>query len=352
MISLTAVLSVLPIASAQSLAQALVDFDHDVRNYNIITEGDANLQFINNDTEGPLAIGGNFTVGGVPLVNLSQFNASPDPTLFVQGQFIQTGGNQVQLNDGYASLPGMAGKGTYPYQNNPTRYQAPGTTGWLQVNSTATYSNTDPRTNPGPANWNTAALFASFNSISTTLAAATPTGTITVANNQLTFTGGSSGITVFNLDASLLSGNRYNGSAFSNVSFNIGSNALYVVNLLNANGRTVFGGSGVNFNLSTSMATHLLWNVPGTVTFSLGNGGQFYGSVLAPGSALSNALNTPINGQIVSDTLSYSNAEVHFAGFDSTPALSAIPEPSTYAVVLGLFALLAVARRRSRPMSA
>lgn len=331
---------------AQSVAQALVDFARDVRNYNIITAHDANLQFINNDVEGPLAIGGNLTVGGVPLVNLKQFNTSPDPTLYVQGTFTQTGGGQVQLNNGYASLPGMVGQGTYPYQGDSRRYQAPGTTGWLQVNSNVTYSASDPRTNPAPAGWNFSALYSSFQSISATLSSATASGTIAAANNQLTFSGASSGITVFNLDTNLLSGNLYNGVAFSSINMNIGANAIYVINLLNADGKTVFGANGINFNLPTAMAQHLLWNVSGSVAVSLGNGGQFYGSVLAPDATVSNALNTPIDGQIVAGALNYTNAEVHDLTFDSSAALTAIPEPATFATILGAAAFLGGWMRR------
>ncbi len=77
---------------------------------------------------------------------------------------------------------------------------------------------------------------------------------------------------------------------------------------------------------------------------SLGNGGQFYGSVLAPHINLSNANNTSINGQIVAASLSYSNAELHDTAF--TPVGVLVPEPSTYALWgAGLCALGFSARR-------
>lgn len=349
--SLFAVLCI-PVSYALSVADAVSLFDQNVRNYNVVTSGNANLEFINNDTEGPLAIGGNLVVSGVPLVNLGQFNTSADPTLYVGGTFSIAGSGVVQLNNGYASLPGMAGLGTYPYQGDVHQYQPPGATGFLRVNSNSPFAGTDPRTNPGPAGWTFSSAFDGFRAASDTLAQAAANGAISVFNNKLTFSGQSSGVTVFNLDANLLMGNSFNGSAFSSLDLMIASDAVYVINLLNAGGRTIFG-TGVNFNLSNDMAGRLLWNIADDgIDVSLGNGGQFYGSVLAPDVNLSNALNAPLKGQIVAGTLTYTNAEIHFADFNP-PA--PVPEPSTYMFMAGsgtIIGLVVFQRRRAQRASA
>lgn len=335
-----------PTSYALSVEDAVSLFDHGVRNYNVITSGNADLRQLNNDTEGPLAVGGNLIVGGVPLVNLGQFTSSSDPTLYVAGTFSVYNNGLVQLNNGYAALPGMAGSGTY--HGDVKQYQLPGGAGALHVNSNTSFSSSDPRTNPAPAGWNFSSLFDDFRSASTSLAQASATGNITANNNQLKFNGQAAGVTVFNLDVSLLAGNTYNGTAFSSIDMTIGEDAIFVVNLLNAANRTLFGNGGVNFNLSNDMAGRLLWNIVGNdIDVSLGNGGQFYGSVLAPDVNLSNAFNASIKGQIVAETLTYNNAEIHFAGFNPPVA---VPEASSYAFMGGSATLLGllVFRRHQR----
>lgn len=336
-----------PTSYALSVENALALFDHGVRNYNVITSGNANLQFLNNDTEGPLAVGGNLVIGGVPLVNLGEFNASSDPTLYVGGTFSVYNNGLVQLNNGYAALPGMAGNGTF--HSDVKRYELPGGAGALRINSNTSFSSTDPRTNPIPLGWNFSSLFDDFHAASASLAHANATGNITANNNQLKFNGQATGVTIFNLDLSLLAGNTFDGAVFSSIDMNIGTDAIFVVNLLNAAGRTLFGNGGVNFNLSNDMAGRLLWNIVGTdIDVSLGNGGQFYGSILAPDVNLSNAFNAPIKGQIVAETLTYTNAEIHFAGF-SPPV--AVPEASTSLFLCGsgvLVGLMVFRRHRKK----
>jgi choice-of-anchor A domain-containing protein len=317
-----------------------------VGDYNLVAFGNSDLSFTSQDVEGPIAIGGNLTLGGDPVVTLQQFDASTNPTLYVQGTFAIANNQTVQLDNGYAALPGNAGTGTYPYQGNANRYQPAGTSGWLQVNSSVAHSNTDPRTNPIGV-WGTTSLSSAqtqLTTVSQDLNGVAANGSIGVTGQTLTFTGAASGISVFDLNAANLtqSGGSafYNGTRFTSLAINIPTNGLYVVNVTNAasDANPIFG-PDVNFNLSTSQASQLLWNIVGSGSVTLGNNGQFYGSVLAPQFALSNGTNDPLTGQIVAGSIDYQNAELHFAG------LAPIPEPPASALAMA-FGVLAVCAGR------
>jgi choice-of-anchor A domain-containing protein len=344
-------IALVPAASAQTAGLDVLQFSQLVRNYNLVSIGDANLTFINNDTNGPLAVGGDLSIGNTPLVNFAQFASSPDPTVYVAGQLKITSGSTAMLNNGYASLPGMSGTGSW--DSVQKRYTTPaGNGGGILSTINAAGGNVnsthDPRSNPAPASWSFPSIKSTAVNISNNLAALAANGTLSVSNNNLNFNAGANtGIVIFSLNANLLNGNQYNGQSFSNININIPTNTEFVVNVTNAAGKTIFGtGNGVNFNQpgGAAGASQLLWNIVnggvGDITTTLGNGGQFYGSVLAPMVALANAQNSPINGQILTDSITYSDAELHYTGF------VAIPEPSAYAMLLGLGALGAALRRR------
>ncbi len=315
---------------AQTFVPEIGSFDHLVRNYNAVVFG--NATFTNyGDTWGPLAVGGNLTLnGGAVAIKPNLFTPGADPTLYVNGQLTLT--NDVHLNSGYASTPNVTGSWTFTPTNQRIWQGGPGGGKLYSANSNDPQANTSPLSNPAPANWNWASIESQAISLSASLAATAASGTIAVnnGNQTLTFTasGPSAGTVVFNLDASLLGTGTYNGQNFSNVQFNIGADQNFAINVINANGKTLFG-QGVNFN-DPGSAERLLWNITGSGSVGLGNGGQFYGSVLAPLVNLSNANNTAINGQVIAGGLSYSNAELHYTGFSPTAVL--VPEPGTYAL--------------------
>jgi len=255
------------------------------------------------------------------------------------------------LNSGYASLPHLTGSWSW----NASQDTLTGGGGALSsINAGSSRSGTDPRLNPAPTGWNWSTLSSSFVAISNTLAAATSNGTITISGQTMSFvapTGMTSGVAVFTLNAALLNGNQYNGTTFSNVQFNVPNNIDFVINVINAAGNTIFG-TGVNFN-SGGNYDQLLWNIeptmsgghPVTTSVSLGNGGDFYGSVLAPEVEISNACNAIIDGQVVAQTFEDDGAELHYLGFTAV----LVPEPGTYgagAVVLCGLAIAWQQRRR------
>lgn len=329
LLALAALAATAVAAWAQTSVQAVSDFDALVRSYNAVVLNDAS--FTNyGDTWGPLAVGGNLTLsGGSVAIQSGLYPAMTDPTLYVNGQLIVQ--NDVQLNSGYASTPNLTG--TWTYTGAQKLLQGGSGGGKLfSANSSDPLAANDPRTNAAPTNWNWATIQSTATSLSSTLAATALSGTISVntGNQTLVFSPNSTnaGVAVFELDASLLGSGTYNGQAFSNLQFAMGSDQTFVINVINAAGKTIFG-NGVNFN-DPGVADRLLWNITGSGSVALGNGGQFYGSVLAPSMAVSNANNTAINGQIVASSLNYSSAELHYTGFSPTSVV--VPEPSTYAL--------------------
>ncbi len=317
-------------AWGQTSVPAVSGFDSLVRNYNAVVLNDAS--FTNyGDTWGPLAVGGNLSLNsGAVAIQSGLYPAMTDPTLYVNGQLTVT--NDVQLNSGYASAPNITGAWSFSNDGQKLLQGGPGGGKLFSANSSDPLAAVDPRNNPAPANWNWATIQSTATSLSSTLAATALSGTISVntGNQTLTFNpnGSSAGVAVFQLDASLLGSGTYNGQNFSNVAFNMGADQTFAINVINANGRTIFG-NGVNFN-DPGVADRLLWNITGSGSVALGNGGQFYGSVLAPSMTVNNANNTAINGQIVVGGLSYSSAELHYTAFSPTSVL--VPEPSTYAL--------------------
>ncbi len=326
-ISLGLGIALAAIAHAQTYVPGVGTFDTLVRNYNAVVFG--NASFTNyGDTWGPLAVNGNLSLnGGAVAIKPELFTAGADPTLYVNGQLSLS--NDVHLNSGYASTPNVTG--TWTFSNDNQRLFQGGGGKLYAANSNHALANNDPRTNAAPDNWNWASIQSTATSLSAELAAVAASGTVAVntGNQTLTFTpdGPAGGTVVFNLDASLLGTQTYNGQYFSNLQFNMGAEQNFVINVLNANGKTLFG-QGVNFNQPAG-AGRLLWNLTGSGAVGLGNGGQFYGSVLAPSMNVTNASNTAINGQVIAGGLTYANAELHYTGFSPVSVL--VPEPSTYA---------------------
>jgi len=331
--------------------QAVASFDKLVRSYNLISLGNASFTSYG-DTEGALAVAGNLSLdGGSVATKTPAAGVGPAPTLYVGGNLTLNG--TTSLSSGYAATPALGGSWSW----DGTQARLSGGGGVLStINSSDSLARSDSRGNAVPSAWTWTTLADSFKSISATLAAIPPTGTISISGQTLSLIAPVSAqtgdVVTFTLDASLLSGNTYNRQMFSNVQFNVPAGLDYVVNVVNAAGKTLFGtGSGINFN-SGSGYEALLWNIVAaddggpTPSVSLGNGGQFFGAVLAPSVNLSNAGGTAVNGQVVAASYTHSGAELHYT--DYTPALvfSAVPEPSTWgACGLGLCFLLGVGRR-------
>ncbi len=345
-------------ASAQlTVGQALQRYDDLIKNYNLISFGNTTLTHIG-DSEAGLAIGGNLVVTGTTdfATQPAAFGLNSNPTLYVEGTISTTNANDLlRLQSGHASLPGATASWSWGTTTNNLGTNSDVV--FSSINSSSATANIDPRSTSLDPQWDWSRLENQFRNISTTLANAAPTSTAFVDNSgslvfNAPYLNPYNDVTIVNFDARLLSGNTYNGTAFSNVRLNVPGNASFVINVLNANNRTLFGtGSGINFNAGPN-DKNVLWNIVGANSATdldviFGNGGQFYGSILAPNFNVFNDGQTNINGQIVAKTFEYSGRELHFTGFDDIPP---VPEPSTYGL-LGAAALLigvVLKRRRTR----
>lgn len=329
-----------------SVAEAVVTFDSLVRDYNVITSG--NLNLTNTHTDGGVAVGGNLNLSGNNVLVMHGQNVGTSPTLYLNGQLNMSGNSY--LNNGYVYAPNLNGSTTYTGGGQRSLNNG----GTLSYNTSHTNSYVDPRNAPGPSGWNLTSTLSQLAVVSNSLAAASPTGTVNFSNNSIHLsTSLTSGVAVFELDASQIA-----GLTNTNIQIDVPSNMVYVINVRNADGSTLFGGGGNNMNAGQNN-DQLLWNIiadsnPNTST-TVNLGTNFYGSVLAPMIDLTNGSGEQnyVNGQIVAASYTHNGAEVHMTNwsFDgSMIGFTPVPEPATWGLmgVAGCAGLMLCRRPRRR----
>jgi choice-of-anchor A domain-containing protein len=336
--------SLLHAQTTQQQQQAdVTSLETDYSNFNLISFGTTSLTSYG-DTQGGLAVDGSLTLdAGSIATQPGTFGLNSNPTLYLTGSSLTLNGT-VMLNSGYASLRNLNSNNWTWDGSQDTLSGGGGALNSTNATGSSSYASQNPINNPAPSGWNWSTETSSLSTISTSLKNASATGTIAVNSNNLVFTapnGQTSGVVVFSLNAAnITNGNTYNGQGFSNIQINVPTGLTYVINVINAGGRTLFA-NGVNFN-SGSNDNQLLWNFEGSGTVTLDNGGYFYGAILAPSASIS--ATTVIDGQVAADGFSDCGYELHDTEF--TPAAVATPEPSTYALcAVGLCAFAIAARR-------
>lgn len=344
---------------AGSLDAALVQFDQSVRNYNLISFGDASFNRYG-DTEGALAVAGNLHLqkGGAIATRPELFKLTDDPTLYVGGTLKVDG--YVDLNSGHAAIAAASNQ-AWSWNGGNQRLTA-GASTLSTSNTPDPLGDVDPRLNAGPSSWNFASLATTFANISQTLAAATANGSVTFSGQTLQFAANAPsahGVIVIDFDASQLSGNTYGGQMFSEVKFDVPSDSAYVINVRNAAGRTLFGAGGINFNLGSGYE-RLLWNIvdttPGvTEDVYFADRGDFYGAVLAPTFNVF-ADGIALNGQVVAGSYAHNQRggeerELHFTGFHYEYDYE-VPEPGTYGLLGAVACAGLIAWRKRRRQAA
>jgi choice-of-anchor A domain-containing protein len=313
----------------------------DYSSFNLISLGTTSLSSFS-DTQGGLAVNGNLTLDGSGSIATQPGNVgtNSNPSLYVTGSLSLN--STVMINSGYASLPGLSQS---QWTWNASQDTLTGSGGAINsTNAGTTRAGDNPITNPGPSGWNWSNESSSLSTVSTSLADATATGTIGVQGQNLTFTapnGQTTGVVVFSLNANNISGDTYNGQQISNIQIDVPTGLTYVINVIDAGGKTLFG-SGINFN-SGSDDSQLLWNFEGSGTVTLANGGDFYGSILAPSATVSTT--SIIDGQVASDGFTDTGVEMHDDDAFN-PTVVATPEPSTYALWAVAVCACGIAARR------
>ncbi len=333
--------------SAQiSIEQAVVAFDTHVNHFNVLTA--QNLTLSNTHTDGAIATAGNLTLNSSTDIVLHSQKLGSGPSIYVGGQ-LNVSGNNNKLLAGTAYIPNFSQTTTWNNPNNANQKWLVGSGGQLDVsNSSITQTSL---VTPPAMDWNINTALAELASASAALAQASATGTLAVSGDTLLLnTTQTSGVAIFNLDAN-------DAASWSGLNIGTGwdipDDMVYVINVFNADGKTLFAGN--NGNNNSDFASRLLWNIvpdndSGTAS-SVTFGSNLYGSVLAPLMDLTSN-GTYLNGQIVSNSFYQSGAEVHHIGFDaSSVTFSAVPEPRVWGLAgLGLATVVALLRRR-RPQA-
>lgn len=107
----------------------------------------------------------------------------------------------------------------------------------------------------------------------------------------------------------------------------------------------------VNKNWNDTFAANVLFNFVDASAGSSLNIGDFWGSILAPEANLTTS--GVIEGTVVANDINHGNYEIHLSNLDSEFADKleglVVPEPSAYALILGMLSLgFAASRRRGR----
>jgi len=181
-------------------------------------------------------------------------------------------------------------------------------------------------------------LISSLGSLQSNLKALTATDSASISNNQLSITGNSSGVSVFNLSLSQL-------SSLNNISVVAPTGGTVVINVAGTSGTI-----SANFNSSANLGSNVIWNFYEATSLTFAN--NFLGSVLADNAAVTNTAGY-IQGTLVANSFTQ-NAEVHQNTFQGdlssvtgSGSVSAMPEPGTWAMlILGFGAIGFVLRRR------
>jgi choice-of-anchor A domain-containing protein len=148
--------------------------------------------------------------------------------------------------------------------------------------------------------------------------------------NNFTFNvnGGANGTAVFNLSTTQLAG-------AANINFSGTANTIIV----NVSGTDY--NSNANFNDNTNLKSHIIWNFADATSLQFRS---WNGAVLAGNATVGSG--SQMQGFLYAKNFT-GNGELHDYGFAGTLPVSAVPEPSTYAMLgAGLAMLLLMARRR------
>ncbi len=298
--------------AAQAQAAALTAQEI-LQDYNLVTTGDATTT---SDIEGSAAIGSNLN-GATFFNNSSSGVAQPSPSIYLFGNLTNSNLNIDDPNT--SSAPTLYYNGA---TNPPT----------VNFNGRSTQA-------PIPVGTTISDYTAPLNALETQLGALTANNSYTSVPNSLTFNVAPvDNLSVFNLSLTdLESGNP-------NITFTGDLSGPDTTIVINVTGGTSFdaNASNVNFNPTTYVDEHVIWNFDG---FTSLNFRQWGGAVLAGDADITNG--SPINGFLYADKFG-GNGELHYYPFEGTLPSTSAPEPSTWAMLAAGFVGLGFVGLRRR----
>ncbi len=311
--------------AAATLVPAIAQADT-AADYNLFVLNNMNVQ--GSDTEGRVAVGGN---ASLQAYSVGAPAGAPGAVNLVVGGNLNANGGSTQ--------------------------------GLTVVGGTATYTNwssagLQPAGTPLPVDFAAEAI--RLTELTDYLAGYAANGSVTYQNwgapngahaYQTTLTGSDATLNVFDLD-----GTKASDTNTFTINITPGSNAL--INVSGSLGK--LWGAGIFINGGD--ASNILWNFSDATSLSFYNIGVL-GSVLAPNADYNPGGWGVINGQVVvksfSGNWSTGSTQVNnvyyrggLLGLDPTPPSLPVPEPATWALMIGGFGLAGAMLRRRRPVAA
>jgi|GEM_PF-992377 len=329
--------------------------------FNVFLSGDASLS--SNESEGPIAMGGNLTVNGGYQVNIhSNGTFKINNTLIgllVGGTINYTTGTLQLDGNSYLKIGNCSGSKVWYTDNNGASSNIQitpsgasyGSSPNILINDNAPYfgsniSNANPICDNEISNdLNFSSAFTAFNNSSACLnglsgnaVLSNPNGNVTGSTIASVLTGGqlkitlSQGVNVLNCSGSDLN-SVTNGITFNN---SPDANHILVINV-NASGSftwNVWNQAGI----SGSNAAYIIYNFPNTTSLNIAGNSTIEGCILAPNASIIKSTNpSNIEGQIVAASFTQTSGEVHYYPFagsipcsNSVPAVDNINCPSSF----------------------
>jgi len=293
------------------------------------------------DSQGPMAVGGNFapSTGGFTIA--SQWSDPAGKFDLVVGGNLTNSGNSLGGGDVFVggnmawtdlTVPNnVYVNGTFSDPGNGG--SVGGTVYWHGGNSTGNTFSNQQVASPTASPVDFAAAQANLDTVSTALAAQTANGTTQFDGYYTyTLTGSSSGINVFNLSASTYNSDTINITA--------PSGSTVIVNVAG----TSDSFNGGSLNLNGVAADKVIFNFANATSVSLANY-AFNGTVLAP-LANFNGSGGQINGQLIAGS-AQGTTEFHNDVFSGDLPVSATPEIPNWMMMLTGAGMVLIVRWRA-----
>lgn len=310
--------------------------------FNVFTQ--SNVTLVTNESEGPIAIGGNLTVAGnyqVAFTNVGDLTVGNIPIgLVVAGGVTLTSGQLQVNNKGYVKIGTCTGLTVWYKDNNnafsPIRITKssdgyPSPSAWIQINTQADgwpgYQQPNPvsaSNNPvceaSPINFSSA--FTTLKTNSTNLAQCQGVALVTENANGDVLSNISGQNLYLDLPANPtaakpriwnVEGTALNSINELNLRFTPTANEPLIINVSTG---TSFIWNVKNQNVSGSMK-YIIWNFPNATTLDIEGNATIEGSILAPNASVVKTVNqSNIEGQLIAQTYNQSGGEMHHYPFE------------------------------------
>jgi len=323
----------------------------------VMTEGNASL--VQTESEGPIAVGGNLTIGGgynVAIHSAGSYTvgSDPEPSALVIGGSVDWAGSASNglirvLSPGYVKIGNLSGSAVHTTDNNNASISTTVTQSSAAYNALPGINLTvkEPAAAVGPGGIDFTTAFTTFRARAQRLAACENnvtlldgngnplTGGAIPSNGQVKIALAAGQTNVLNIAASDLS--QIKVLTFLN------QPAQDTPLLINVTGTGSFDWTSPNMaGVSGTQAPYILWNLPGFTTLVRTGGDSLEGTLYAPDADFTDNGATNIEGDIIVKTLQQdvglsnpTTSEYHYFPFNadlscgnSTPTPSPTPTPT------------------------